>query len=137
MITAKQIALVHLASKQLGFDDDTYRAILLQKGGGVTSAKELDQDGFRGVMAYFTEWGFRSDWTKRTFGTRPGMATPGQVELIRKLWAEWSPDSDEAALNHWIERFYHVTALRFLDRDAASKAVNGLRAMIRRRQDRS
>jgi hypothetical protein len=106
MISTKKIALVHVAAKQLGFDDDMYRAVLRQHGGGVTSARDLDQDGFRGVMAYFNAWGFRSSWTQRTYGVRPGMATPAQVELIRKLWREWSGDDDEAALNHWVERFY-------------------------------
>lgn len=133
MPTAKQIALVHVARKQLGFDDDTYRAILHHHGGGAASAAELDRDGFDGVMAYFTAWGFRSTWTKRTYGRRAGMATPNQVELIRKLWREWSGGDDEAALNHWVERFYHVAAVRFLTPDAASKAINGLRAMIARK----
>ena len=40
-----------------------------------------------------------------------------------------------SGLNKWLERYYHATALRFLDRDAAAKAVNGLRAMTKRRQD--
>lgn len=135
MISAKQIALVHVAVKQLKLDDDTYRAVLAQHGGGAESAKDLDHDGFRAVMEFFNRCGFRSTWTKRTFGVRPGMATPGQVDLIRKLWREWSGADDEAALNRWLERFYHVTALRFLPRQEAGKAVNGLRAMTKRSEN--
>lgn len=130
-ISPKQIAVLHVAKKQLGFDDDTYRAILL-KFGNVTSSKELSPEGFEAVMRYFNAWGFRSDWMKRTFGNRPGMATPAQVDMIRDLWRKWSGDNEEAALNRWLERSYRVSSLRFVTPEVAGKAINGLRAMTRR-----
>lgn len=132
-MTPKQTALVHLAAKQLGFDDDIYRTIL-KVHGGVDSARDLDNRGFERVMAYFTAHGFRSTWTQRTFGKRPGMASPRQVDLIRDLWTEWSGKSDEASLNAWLERSFHVTALRFLSSAAAGKAISGLKAMISRKR---
>jgi len=131
-MTPKQIALVHLAAKQLGLDNDLYRTILKVRG-GVESAKDLDRDGFERVMAYFTAHGFRSTWTKRTFGKRPGMASPEQVDIIRRLWEQWSGDTDESAINRWLERSYHISSLRFLTPSSASKAINGLKAMVRRR----
>ncbi len=36
-------------------------------------------------------------------------------------------------INGWTSR-YHVAALRFLDREAAGKAINGLRAMTSRKR---
>lgn len=132
-VTPKQIALVHLAAKRLGFADDVYRSILFHHGGGVTSANDLSPAGFEGVMAYYAAWGFRSDWTKRTFGARPGMASPRQVDLIRRLWREWSGGDDDGAMNTWLERSFHVSALRFLTSEGADKAINGLRAMIKRK----
>lgn len=134
-MTPKQIALVHLAAKQLRLDDDLYRTVLKVRG-GVDSAKDLDRDGFERVMAYFTAHGFRSTWTKRTFGKRPGMASPEQVDIIRRLWERWSGDTDEAAINRWLERSYHISSLRFLTTENASKAINGLKAMVRRRGGR-
>ena len=131
-IGPKKIALLHLASKQLGFDDETYHAVLFRYGRAALTASDLDQEGFEGVMAYFTACGFRSDWTKRTFGNRPGMASPRQIDAIRAMWREWSGSADDAALNKWIERSFHVTALRFLTSETAGKAINGLRAMCRR-----
>lgn len=133
MPTPKQVALLHVAAKQLGLDEDTYRAAL-QVHGGTVSAKELDTRGFERVMAYFTACGFRSTWTQRTFGKRAGMASPRQVDMIRSLWEEWSGQADEQALNGWLERSYQVSALRFLTAGAASKAITGLKAMIRRKQ---
>lgn len=135
MITPAQIALVHLAKKRLGWDDDMYRAVLF-KLGGVVSAKDLNQDGFAQVMEYANSWGFRSDWRERTFGKRPGMATPKQVDLIRDLWLEWAGVGDDAGLNKWLERSFGVAALRFATPDVAAKAITGLRSMIQRKKKR-
>lgn len=133
MPTAKQIKLVHLARRKLGIDDNLYRSIL-HGYGGVVSSKDLDNAGFEGVMAYFARCGFRSDWTKRTFGKRLGMASPAQIELIRALWEEWSGSDDERTLNSWLDRSYHIAALRFLTPDIAGKAINGLRVMVARKE---
>ena len=135
MLNRKQIALVHLAAKQLGLDDGTYRAALEHQG-GVTSAKDLDHAGFTTVMAYFTACGFRSDWIKRTYGNRPGMASPGQVDLIRLLWRQYAGSGDDRALNRWLDRSFKASALRFVTRDQAAMAIAGLKAMIARQADR-
>lgn len=134
MPTPKQIALIHLAKKHLAMDEDLYRAVLKHHG-GVDSAKDLDARGFTRVMAYFTACGFRSNWTKRTFGARPGMATPRQVELIRALWRQWSDTDDEAGLNAWLERSFHISALRFLPAGEVGKAITGLKVMVARKRD--
>ncbi|CAI9400709.1 hypothetical protein ANOBCDAF_00544 [Pleomorphomonas sp. T1.2MG-36] len=131
-IGRKQLAVIHMAVAELKLDDATYRDVLARFA-GVTSAKGLDQRGFNAVMAYFTALGFRSTWTQRTFGRRPGMATSKQIDLIRKLWRGWSGADDEAALGRWLDHSFHVSALRFLDKAGADKAVNGLRAMICRK----
>ncbi len=132
MLTGKQIALLHIAAQQLGLDDETYRAVLIAYG-GAASAKELSQAGFKAVMAYFTNCGFRSTWTKRTFGNRPGRASPSQVELIRQLWHQYAGSDDETALNKWLHRSFHASALRFLTPPNAGKAIEGLKAMIARK----
>lgn len=131
-IGRKQLAVVHMAAAELKLDEATYRDVL-DRFAGVTSAKDLDNRGFTAVMAYFTALGFRSTWTQRTYGRRPGMASPKQIDLIRRLWRSWSGADDEAALGHWIDHSFHVSALRFLDSAGADKAINGLRAMIRRK----
>lgn len=130
--TARQISVIHVAKKQLGLSEEIYRAILINKG-GVESAADLDRTGFEAVMAYLTACGFRSTWTQRTFGRRPGMASPRQVDLVRDLWKDWSGGKGEAELNHWLENSYGVSALRFLDAPTIAKAIAGLKAMIRRK----
>ena len=137
-MTREQLAVIHVGKKYMatcvpGFNDDMYRAILYKLGGGVVSAKDLDAAGFEAVMEYFTSWGFRSDWTKRTFGARKGMASPRQVELIRDLWRKWFGAEDDARLDKWIAHHFGVTALRFATPEVASKAITALRAMVKRK----
>lgn len=132
MVATKRIAVVHVARRTLGMDDATYRRVL-QERGGVDSAKDLDDEGFAAVMEYFTACGFRSTWTKRTFGPeRPGRASPRQIEMIKGLWQRYSGSDDTNALDRWIESSYGVTSLRFATQEIASKAINGLKAMVRR-----
>jgi hypothetical protein len=135
-MTPKQIGLIHVAKKKLGLTDDQYRALLLWAG-EVESAKDLDAAGFERVMEYLTRLGFKSDWNKRTFGERPGMASPKQVDLIRELWRQFSGADDDAALGKWLERSFGVSSLRFVDAAAAQKAITGLRAMTRRKVART
>ncbi len=132
-IGAKHVALIHIAKQQLGMDETTYRAVLLQHG-RAESAAGLDRRGFAAVMRYFTACGFRSTWTKRTYGDRPGWASPKQIAMIRGLWRDWSGSDDEAALNRWIEHRFKVSSLRFCRPANAAKVITGLRAMVTRVQ---
>jgi hypothetical protein len=135
-ISSKQIALVHVAKRELGLDDESYRAILARYG-ECESAADLTAFGFHHVMRYFTALGFRSTWTTRTFGNRPGMASPAQVDLIRSLWREyWAKnDDDDAGLNAWLHTHHHVTTIRFVDAKKAGKVISALKAMVARKQD--
>lgn len=134
-LTRKQTSLIHVAKKQLALDDDTYRDIL-RLHGGAESAADLGEIGFLKVMKYMTALGFRSTWMKRTFGNRPGMASPSQVELMRKLWVEYhGPDDREAALNAWLTKYHKVSALRFVTTKKAVSVLAALRAMAARKQN--
>lgn len=57
-ISARQIALVHVARRALALSEDEYRGILSSRG-GVESARDLDPDGLDRVMAHFRKLGFR------------------------------------------------------------------------------
>jgi hypothetical protein len=136
-ISKKQIALLHVAKRELQLDDESYRAIL-SRYGKVESAADLDFRGFNAVMRYLTACGFRSTWTKRTYGYRPTMATPPQVDLIRSLWKKFTEaeDPNDVELNKWLASFHSVGALRFVDNKKAAKVISALRAMVARKQVR-
>lgn len=135
-ITPKQLRLIQVAKRELKLHDDDYRAILARYG-NVASAADLDAHGFDYVMRYFTALGFRSNWTKRTFGNRAGMATPAQVDLIRSLWRQFTAkdDPNDSGLNAWLDKHHHVTALRFVSAEKAAKAIYALKEMVGRKRN--
>jgi len=137
-ITKKQIALLHVAKRDLGLDDETYRAVLARYG-KTGSATDLDLAGFNHVMRYFTACGFRSTWTKRTYGNRPTMATPSQIDLIRSLWKQCAgnDDPEDTGLNRWLEKYHHVSALRMVDKAKTTKVIHALKEMVRRKSETS
>jgi len=131
-ISKKQISLIHVAKNQLHLSDEEYRSILWHKA-GVESSKHLDNSGFENVMQYMAALGFRSDFTKRFYGHRPGMASPLQISLIRKLWQEYTNGTGtDITLGKWLNRTFKVSALRFVTKEHAQKSITALRAMKRK-----
>lgn len=142
-LTREQIAIVHVAAHRLRMSNEEYRALLMGVA-GVNSSRGLDEAGFRAVMRRFEQLGFTHGKPKAVaqtapgYGEREGMATPAQVQLIRKLWNVWTQGQGDAsdserALNRWLEGRYHVSNLRFLDVVTAQKALEGLKAMTQRK----
>lgn len=50
-LTRPQKAIVHVAKAKLGWDDDTYRQVLVRIV-GVTTSTDLNQPGFEAVMGF-------------------------------------------------------------------------------------
>lgn len=138
MNPTKRIQLVQIAKRKLCLSDEDYRAILLQHG-GVESAKELVKDdrAFDQVMTRFRQLGFVSDKRQAGFGPndRIGMATAGQIALIRDLWAEVTNYGSAQALDKWLSRF-GPSALRFVDDKTAPKIIGALTAWRARKKAR-
>lgn len=133
-VTAAQVRLLQVARKQVRLSEDRFTK-LLQFYGAVNSTKDLDRRGFALMMAIMTINGFVREPAivlDESLGNRPGFASPDQLGLVRALWREWSGADDEAALAAWLERFHHVSSLRFLTASAAGKVITALKAMKRR-----
>lgn len=133
-LSAKRIALVHVAVARLALDDDAYRAIL-RTCGGVESSRDLNDDSFDEVMAYFERLGFKSDFNRRNLGNRAGMASPAQVAKLRGLWSEYTAgQGSDASLGKWLYRQFKISELRFLTTDKAQKAIGALTVMVAKRK---
>lgn len=130
-LARSKLSLLHIAKRDLALSDDDYRAIL-SRIAGVESAGDLTELGFHRVIGHFTELGFKSTWTRRTYGNRAGMASPAQVDLIRSLWRQYAGRDDDAGLNAWLARFHHVSALRFVSADKAGAVITALKRMADR-----
>ena len=126
-----QLAIIHVAKQQLGLSEADYRR-LLRDAAGVESSRSLTPAGFKAVMAAFSERGFVSYQVRRSFGRRAGMATPAQVAYLRKLWTEYTGGENESSLQVWLEHYYHVSHLRFVNAAIAGKAIVALKSMMGR-----
>ncbi len=136
----KQLALVHIAKKELGLDDEAYRAILLAHG-GVDSAKDLNQDGFEAVMEHFEASGFKAknahkpQWKPPRMG--PGMASDAQVRKIIALWytltGYYQEGREMKALSAFLGKTCGVSRLEWLTPEKAHNAIEAIKAIQNRR----
>jgi hypothetical protein len=124
-----QLAIIHVAKKQLGLNDTAYRAIL--SGAGLASSKDIKTDTqFNTVMSAFKQLGFKStSWIGRrpTVPGTPGMITKPQEYYIKGLWALASRVKDEKSLRRIIKRIGKVDDISFLPRRSASAVILALR----------
>lgn len=84
-INSKQKALLHVAKRELGLDDDSYRQILLLYG-GTESAQYMTLEGFERVMEHMGRLGFKStnNWQPARAPRRDpdGAPYPAQLKMI-------------------------------------------------------
>lgn len=133
-VRQRLIRLIHVAKRDLGQDDDTYRAMLVgcvKKDSAATmNAPELER-----VLERMKRLGFR---VKRS---RP-LAQDGQSKKIRALWmalheAGAVRNSSEGALASYVLRQTGVAALQWLTPEQASKIIESLKQWLTRVQRRS
>ena len=126
-----RLAIIHLAKKRLGLDEEAYRAIL--SGAGAGSAKDIETDGqFNSVMAAFLNLGFlpsgRGGANRRAVpGASPGMISRKQEYYIKGLWGLASRAKDEKSLRAMVKRVGKADDIRFLSRRNASAVILALR----------
>jgi len=123
-----QLALIHIAKKELRLPDEVYRDILFALF-RKESAADLSAGEVSRLLDHFRMLGWRprdlaanSDTSAPrgkkydSLGQRPGMATPAQ---LRKIEADWmtGPGIHEKtllALRHFLQHRFHVSGLRFV-----------------------
>jgi phage gp16-like protein len=123
----RDLAAIHVAKKQLGMDDDTYRAMLWSVG-RVRSSGDLDFAGRKRVLEHLQACGF---------SRRRPLARDPQSRKVRALWLELKAlgalrDASEGALAAYVERATGVKALQWLSADQASVVIEQLKAWQKR-----
>ncbi|MCF1446650.1 MULTISPECIES: regulatory protein GemA [Rhizobium/Agrobacterium group] len=128
------IAAINLAKKQLGLDDDTYRA-KLAKITGKCSLRAMTEAERQKVLTVFRKEGF---------GSAPagaGKRKPLAGKFAKKLQALWIAgwnlgvveNRDDAALLAFVTRQTGLDHVRFLyHADDAKKAIEGLKTWLAR-----
>ncbi len=152
-LTLKKRRLIHVARRQLGMDEATYRE-MLKNVADVESSTELTPHGFDLIMEHLLACGFvktpsvhdysgfvayKEKW--RAQGMRPGMATPGQLASIESEWDSmrwyWAPDDGfgnrDLALRGFLRKRFRSSDLRFLNFQDAHNCIEALKAINQRR----
>lgn len=133
------ISKVKIAQAQLGLDDATYRAVIGRLFRGKSSSTQLSDAQLGKLVDHFVSEGFKPSRPRRA-GARP-MAAGAVARKVRALWitlhqAGGIDDPSEEALAAWVERTTGLAALQWVDAAAGAKAIEGLKAMLRRAEER-
>lgn len=122
------LAAIHVARKQLGLDEDTYRAVALRVTG--KSSAGAMSEGERGrLLEELRRQGFKP--------ARKALEGPFAAKL-QALWiAAWNlgivDNNRDEALLAFVKRQTHIDHTRFLlDGEDAAKAVDALKAWMTR-----
>ena len=135
---ANHIAAIHVLKAKLSLTDDDYRALLSNLTGCKTSSKELTAAEQEHVRDHMQGLAVRIGVAKptrsraNTFAASKNAASPKE----RKVWALWNQlhrdgvvhDKSAHALNAWVERTVHVSALRFANGAQLDTLIEALKA---------
>jgi hypothetical protein len=148
MPVQKLLAKIHIAQKQLGIEDSTYRDILYRKF-RVTSSKSLSDSQALVLIGHFRRLGWQPRPSKQSavssrqkkYEDQKGdlySASPAIKRKIEAMWHDYHHDhcrcSDETGhLRRWLFKSVRISDVAFLDKRAAYDAVEALKNMTRRR----
>ena len=127
----REIQLIKIAQKQLGMDDETYRAMLWAVA-RVKSCTELDFAGRKNVLAHMEACGF-----KRTKPQPRKLADDPQSKMIRALWLQLHEagkvrNPSESALAAFVKRQTKRDDLHWLNSREASALIEELKKWLAR-----
>lgn len=128
----REIQLIKIAQKQLGMDDDGYRA-LLWRVAQVKSSTELDSVGRKAVLEHMEKCGWKRTGKPQT----RALADDPQSQKIRALWlqlhaADKVRNPSEEALAAFVKRQHGVAALQWLSAAQAQKLIEELKKWLAR-----
>ena len=143
MPTRAQLALIHIAKKELHLNDEIYRYILFNLF-KKNSARDLTREEVSRLISHFNTLGWKPsfDWANsdrqpsskgsgfESFGLRNGMATPAQLRKIVAMWMTGKGVHQKTilSLRHFLHNRFHVSDLRFVK----AGQVTAILAAIRR-----
>ena len=128
-----QLAMVHIARKDLGLDEDTYRDVL-ERVTGKRSAGDVTDFELTLLIA---------DFKKRGWAPKPKAATAPKrsaVPQVRKVWAIWSDmcrdkvvrEPTKAALRAFVKRMTGVADPEWLSPEQCGVVIEALKAWRKR-----
>jgi hypothetical protein len=144
-IDKRQIRKIHALKNAIKLSEDKYRQLIYINFYPATSSKELtfDQANFfiKNLEDMAKETGVWKErkgcQTYEDLGYREKMASPKQLRMIEAIWKEistvQSSKGREKALRDWLDNYFKVSDLRFLDRAITQKVIYTLKQMQTRK----
>jgi len=137
MPVQKLLAKIHIAKKNLGLDEETYREVLNSEC-GVRSAKFLTNDQALNVIRRFKNSGWVPKSKPKKYDDQKGdiySATPAQKRKIEVMWHDiYRGNSETKHLRQFLFNHFKVSDIRFLDKDKAYQAIEALKSIQNRRR---
>ncbi|HZF96923.1 MAG TPA: regulatory protein GemA, partial [Pseudoxanthomonas sp.] len=123
----QQLARIHLAKKQLGLDDETYRSLLLRVGGHSSSA-DMNPSQRNAVIREFLRLGFKEERKVQQRKRWPGEPKNcDAVPLLRKVRALLTDKRRPWSYAHKLgERMFNVKRVEWLREDQLHSLVSAL-----------
>ena len=121
------VRLIHVARRDIGMDEETYRSVLLSIT-GKASASSLGILQLEQVLAHMKKCGFKVRTNRQS---RP-LAGDAQSKKIRALWLDLHQagavrNASEEALAAFVKRMIGIDALQWLDSGQASQVIEELK----------
>lgn len=138
----KLLGLVHIAPKQLGLDDDSYRAIMLRETGHM-SAADCTVPQLEKAVREFRRLGFSSTPNRPGRAVRPARADHAVARKARVLWislahlcaidtAPQAAIKGDAALETFGRRQLGCERLQWANQTQADKLIEAIKAIAER-----
>ncbi len=129
-----ELAAIHVAVKQLGLDDGTYRAFLFATTGH-RSAAELDDTQRQKVIELMRSRGFKRTPAEEKRARR--MADNRQLAMIRGLWKKLRyagalADPSERHLSSFVKKMTGIERAEWLNPEQAIKVIEALKSWLAR-----
>jgi phage gp16-like protein len=127
-IREREIRLIHVAKRELGLDDETYRAMLFAVA-RVQSVKDLDWTGRKKVLDHMKARGFK---VRSKAAPSRQLAQDAESKKIRALWLFLHQigvvkNSSEEALAAYVKRIVGVEALQWVNGNQSLALIESLK----------
>lgn len=133
----RELAMIHVAKKQLAMDDESYRAMLWACG-RVRSSKDLDYGGRQRVIEHFKKCGFVAVKSKTAHPGRPhniDSASRGpQIQKVEALLAD--AGREWAYADGMVKRMFKVERVAMCHEGQLQKLIAALNYDKKRRATR-
>lgn len=123
MFKQAELAKIHIAKKELGLDDDTYRALLMQLT-GFSSSKELNAFERRKVLEHMKKAGFKGQHPGKPHNLPSGSSRSARLGKIEALLADGKKPWAYAA--GMAKHMYQKDRLEFCSDDELTGIITAL-----------